>query len=197
MNRIYSVAVFCGSRVGGRPEYAAAASALGAGLAHAGMRLVYGGGRIGLMGALADAALGAGGQVLGVIPQFLQRWEVAHLGVSDMIVTDSMHARKQRMAEVADAFVMLPGGLGTFDETLEILTWRQLRLHAKPVLLCDIAGSAAPMLGLLEAAVTEGFASAEIRAYCERMDGVAATLSRLAEMAQNPGAPLAGSLPGA
>jgi uncharacterized protein (TIGR00730 family) len=197
MNRIYSVAVFCGSRMGAQPGFAEAAAALGTGLAHAGMRLVYGGGRIGLMGALADAALAAGGQVLGVIPQFLQSWEVAHRGVSDMIVTDSMHARKQRMAEVADSFVMLPGGLGTFDETLEIITWRQLGLHAKPVLLCDIAGSAAPMVGLMDGAIAHGFASPEIRAYFERQEGVAATLARLSELAEEHPGPLAGNLPGA
>ena len=114
---IRSVAVFCGARAGRDPACHAAAAALGAGLAGAGITLVYGGGRVGLMGAVADAALDGGGRVIGVIPEFLTRREVAHPGATEMIVTDSMHSRKQRMFAVADAFVALPGGLGTLDET--------------------------------------------------------------------------------
>ncbi len=147
MSKSHAVAVFCGSRSGNDPAYHCAAQALGTGLAKAGIRLVYGGGRIGLMGVLADAALAAGGDVLGIIPEFLTRREVAHEGVTKMVVTDSMHSRKQRMFEAADAFVSLPGGLGTLDETIEIITWRQLRLHAKPILICDVAGSAARLPG--------------------------------------------------
>src|SRR5487761_2072278 len=113
---IRSVAVFCGSREGNNPAFRTAASDLGTGLAHAGMRLVYGGGRIGLMGIVADAVLAAGGEALGVIPEFLTRREVMHHGVHDLVITDSMHSRKQHMFEAADAFVMLPGGLGTLDE---------------------------------------------------------------------------------
>src|SRR5205807_2470705 len=120
--KVRTVAVFCGSRPGTLPEFHASAAALGRGLGRAGLRLVYGGGRIGLMGALADAALAAGGEVIGVIPEFLTRLEVAHDGVAELIVTDSMHVRKHRMFELADAFVTLPGGLGTLDETVEILT---------------------------------------------------------------------------
>ena len=182
----YSVAVFCGSRLGNNPAFAAAATALGAGLARAEMRLIYGGGKVGMMGALADAALAAGGQVVGVIPEFLIGWEVAHPGLTDIVVTTSMHARKQRMAEMADAFVMLPGGLGTLDETVEILTWRQLRLHAKPVFLCDIAGSAAPLVNAVDAFIAQGFSSPEIRGYFQQLDGVAATLARLAALAATP-----------
>ena len=149
MPQIHSVAVFCGARAGSAPVFRQAATALGRGLAEAGIRLVLGGGRIGLMGAVADAALASGGAVTGVIPDFLTRAEVAHPGVRDMVVTDSMHSRKQRMFELSDAFVSLPGGLGTLDETVEIITWRQLRLHAKPVLLCDVAGSAGPFLAMI------------------------------------------------
>ncbi len=144
------------------------------------MRLVFGGGRIGLMGAVADAALERGGEVTGVIPQFLTRLEVAHPGVSDMVVTDSMHSRKQRMFELSDAFVSMPGGLGTLDETIEIITWRQLRLHRKPVLLCDVAGSAGPLLAAIEAAIGWGFAQPWARELFEVMPGVEATLARLA-----------------
>lgn len=179
MARIYSIAVFCGSRAGNDPVYAEAARALGRGLAAAGIRLVYGGGRVGLMGQVADAVLKNGGTVLGVIPEFLTRWEVAHEGVSDMVVTDSMHSRKRHMFEEADAFVSLPGGLGTMDETIEILTWRQLRLHSKPILLCDVIGSAAPFVAAIDAAIAQGFAPKEAREWFEVVDGVPALLERL------------------
>lgn len=179
MPELRSVAVFCGSRVGVSPAYHIAAVALGEGLARAGMRLVYGGGRIGLMGAMADAALAAGGEVVGVIPDFLQRWEVAHAGCSELIVTDSMHTRKRRMFELSDAFVSFPGGLGTFDETFEILTWRQLRLHDKPILICDIEGSATALLSLIELAITDGFAPPDAREFFEAVAGVPALLERL------------------
>jgi uncharacterized protein (TIGR00730 family) len=179
MPHIHSAAVFCGSRTGNDPAYRAAAQALGHGLAEAEIRLVYGGGRIGLMGVVADAVLEAGGEVLGVIPEFLMRREVAHQGVSDMEITSSMHSRKQRMFEAADAFVTLPGGLGTLDETIEIITWRQLRLHDKPILLCDVAGSAAPLAAVLEAAIANGFAASDSRDLYEVLDGVPAVLRRL------------------
>jgi uncharacterized protein (TIGR00730 family) len=179
MPHIHSVAVFCGSRKGNDPAYSAAALSLGHGLAEAGIRLVYGGGRIGLMGVVADAALEAGGEVLGVIPEFLMRREVAHEGVRDMEITSSMHSRKQRMFEAADAFVTMPGGLGTLDETIEIITWRQLQLHDKPILLCDVAGSAAPLAAVLEAAVVNGFASPDSRDLYEIVDGVPGVLRRL------------------
>ena len=190
MPAIRSVAVFCGSRIGNRPAFREAAAELGQGLARAGMQLVFGGGRIGLMGTMADAALAAGGRVIGVIPDFLQQYEVAHQGVNELIVTDSMHTRKRRMFELADAFVSFPGGLGTFDETFEILTWRQLRLHDKPVLICDVAGSAATLLALIEGAIADGFAPAEAREFYEVADGVPALLARLAVLG-----PVAGGVP--
>jgi uncharacterized protein (TIGR00730 family) len=184
---IRSVAVFCGSRPGRDPLCHDAALALGDGLARAGMTLIFGGGRIGLMGALADGAMAAGGRVVGVIPEFLQQWEVAHQGCDELIVTDSMHTRKRRMFELADAFVSFPGGLGTFDETFEILTWRQLRLHDKPILVCDVAGSAAALLALLDGAIADGFAPADARQLYEVIGGVPALLARLGELAAGAG----------
>jgi len=182
MPHIHSVAVFCGSRAGNDPAYRAAAQALGQGLAEAAIRLVYGGGRIGLMGIMADAALAAGGAVLGVIPEFLTRREVAHESITELVVTDSMHSRKQRMFEAADAFISLPGGLGTLDETIEIITWRQLRLHAKPILICDVAGSAAPFLATIEAAVAADFALPGTQRLYEVLDSVPDVLQRLSHL---------------
>ena len=188
MSRINSVAVFCGSRLGTNPAHTAATRMLGQGLARAGIRLVYGAGRVGLMGVLADSVLEAGGAVLGVIPEFLKRWEVAHEGV-DMIVTDSMHDRKRRMFEESDAFLSMPGGIGTLDETIEIISWRQLRLHEKPILICDVDGSAAPLASILQAAITSGFAAPETRLYYEFISGVPAVLNRLVDLHPRPGGP--------
>ena len=188
MPAIRSVAVFCGSRAGGLPAYAAAATELGRGLAAAGIRLIYGGGRVGLMGAVADATLAAGGHVIGVIPDFLQQWEVAHQGVDELIVTDSMHTRKRRMFDLSDAFFSFPGGLGTFDETFAILTWRQLRLHDKPILICDVEGSAVALLALIRGAVDDGFAAAEAHNFFEAVAGVPALLARLEELGTAPAA---------
>lgn len=179
MPAIRSVAVFCGASAGHAPVFRSAALELGRGLAASGMRLVYGGGRVGLMGAVADGALEAGGAVVGVIPEFLTQWEVAHTGVADMTVTDSMHSRKQRMFDLSDAFVSFAGGLGTLDETFEILTWRQLKLHDKPILICDVAGSAAPLAATIEATIEAGFARPDIRRLYEIIDGVPALLARL------------------
>ena len=192
MPEIKTVAVFCGSRPGRLPAYRAAAAALGRGLAEAGLRLVFGGGRIGLMGALADGALAANGEVIGIIPEFLTRLEVAHVGVTDLVVTDSMHVRKRRMFELADAFVTLPGGLGTLDETVEILTWRQLGLHEKPILLCDVAGSSEPLVATIEAAIDRGFAGPESRRLYEVVAGVPGVLRRLAQLSEAPGHPAEG-----
>jgi uncharacterized protein (TIGR00730 family) len=154
------------------------------------MRLVYGGGRVGLMGALADAALAAGGEVTGIIPDFLRRREVPHEGVADTRVTDSMHSRKREMFDLADAFVSLPGGLGTYDETIEIITWRQLGLHDKPILLCDVAGAFGPLLGAIEAAIVAGFARPSARALFETVPDVAAAIARLTHLAAaGPGTP--------
>ncbi len=184
---IRSVAVFCGSRFGHDPAHAQACTTLGAGLAAAGLRLVYGGGGVGLMGIVADAVLAGGGEVLGIIPEFLQRREVAHAGVGTMVVTSTMHDRKRRMFDAADAFVTMPGGLGTFDETIEITTWRQLALHDKPILVCDVAGWARPYLATIQAAVDQGFAAAECLRLYEVLPDVDAVLARLAALTA-PGA---------
>ncbi len=177
-----TVAVFCGSSFGHDPVFREAAVALGDGLARAGMCLVYGGGRIGLMGALADAALAAGGEVLGVVPDFLRTTEIAHSALTRLEVTDSMHARKRRMFELSDVFVSFPGGIGTLDETIEILTWRQLGLHAKPILICDVAGAATPLLAAIDGAITRGFAKRSLRYRYEVIEDVPALLVRLASV---------------
>jgi uncharacterized protein (TIGR00730 family) len=179
MTGINSVAVFCGSRLGSRPEFAASARQLGLGLGYAGIRLVYGGGKNGMMGVLADAVLEAGGTVLGVIPDFLTKTEVAHQGVTEMTVVNSMHDRKRRMAEAADAFVTLPGGIGTMDETVEIISWRQLRLHDKPIYICDVAGSAAPLADAIDGMIAQEFAPAEAREFFKVVNGVPALLDLL------------------
>jgi uncharacterized protein (TIGR00730 family) len=151
------VCVFCGASRGRTPAYAEAARAFGATAAARGLGLVYGGGRVGLMGALADAALAAGGEVVGVIPQELVDRELAHGGLSELRVVGSLHERKAEMAELADAFVALPGGFGTLDELMEQLTWSQLGLHAKPVGLLDVEGYWRPLIALARHATEEGF----------------------------------------
>ena len=181
-----SVAVFCGSRHGTDPVYRDASAALGRGLAAARMRLVYGGGQVGLMGVVADAALAAGGAVFGIIPEFLQRREVAHQGPVALVVTDTMHDRKRRMFEAADAFVMMPGGLGTFDETIEITTWRQLGLHDKPILICNVAGWADAYLAMLDDTVRRGFASPDTASLYEAVPDVPSLLARLRQVTPQP-----------
>ncbi len=191
MSDVHSVAVFCGSRPGGNPAWMTGARDFGKALAGAGMRLVYGGGRTGMMGAVADGALAGGGTVLGVIPEFLKQLEVAHEGVSEMIVTDSMHSRKRRMFELADAFVCLPGGLGTFDETMEIITWRQLKLHDKPIVLVDLEGAYGPLVASIEGAIVQGFAPSWTRQLFEVTTDVAGTIERLKHLATARGGAVA------
>ena len=158
-----AVCVFCGSQPGRRGEYVAAARAVARLLAQSGIELVYGGGHVGLMGALADEALMHGGRVVGVIPEHLMRPEVAHQGLSELIVVDSMHTRKQTMARRSDAFIVLPGGFGTIEEMFEMLTWLQLRLQDKPVGLLNVAGYFDSMLQFLEHATNEGLIRREHR----------------------------------
>lgn len=157
------VCVFCGSSPGANPAYLTAAQAMGRALAARGLGLVYGGGSVGLMGAVADAALAAGGEVVGVIPRALQLRELAHGGLTHLHVVGSMHERKAKMAELAQGFVALPGGMGTLEELAEILTWAQLGLHARPVGLLDVAGYYAPLVSFLDRAVQEGFVRPEHR----------------------------------
>ncbi|HEU5418396.1 MAG TPA: TIGR00730 family Rossman fold protein [Streptosporangiaceae bacterium] len=173
------VTVFLGSSAGTRPEYKAAAADLGTSLAAAGAGIVYGGDTVGLMGVLAHAALAAGGEVIGVIPRAMAEAGIADPGLTRLEVVDSMHARKARMAELGDAFVALPGGLGTLDELVEILTWRQLRLHGKRVALLDVGGFWEPLLALLDAQVAAGFVTAANRALLLRVTSPAAVLAAL------------------
>jgi len=154
---VKNICVFCGSASGRRPAYARAARQLGAELALRNLGLVYGGGSIGLMGVLADAALAGGAKVLGVIPRALARREIAHHGLTRLEVVPSMHARKARMAKLSDAFVAMPGGIGTMEEFFEVLTWGYLGIHSKPTGLLDVGGYWKPLIGLLDHAVEEGF----------------------------------------
>jgi uncharacterized protein (TIGR00730 family) len=155
--QLHSVCVFCGSSVGVRPEFAQAAEEMGRLLAERQIRVVYGGGNVGLMGALANAALAAGGQVIGVIPQMLVDRELAHTGLTELRIVLSMHERKALMAELSDAFIALPGGLGTFEELFEVLTWAQLGIHNKPCGCLNVLAYFDALLALLNQAIAEGF----------------------------------------
>lgn len=159
-----SICVFCGANAGTDPIYTQTATQLGEHIALHGYRLVYGAGNVGLMGVVADAVLQHGGKALGVIPEFLEKWEVAHYGLDELVLTNTMHERKAIMAEQADAFVALPGGYGTLDELFEILTWRQLKLHQKPIGLLNVKGYFDPLLSMVAQMEQEGFLKAENRA---------------------------------
>lgn len=176
-----SVCVFCGSRPGSDPAYLAAAEALGAGLAGMDLRLVYGAGDVGLMGAVARAAMTAGGETFGVVPQHLVAREVALRDLSHFVVTETMHERKKVMFMNADAIVTLPGGPGSLDELFEVLTWRQLGLHRKPVLLLNPKGYWDPLLALLDHIVAQGFAEKDFLGFLEAQETVPALLARLGE----------------
>ena len=178
---IRSACVFCGSAPGARPSYSAAARELGTALAQRGITLVYGGGRLGLMGIVADAALAAGGRVIGVIPRMLISRELAHKGLTQQHVVDTMHERKTLMAELSDGFIGLPGGMGTFDELVEIVTWAQLGLHAKPVVLANIENYFDAMYAMLDYAVREKFVTAESRARWRNAESIDAVMRLLSK----------------
>ena len=180
MGKIGSVCVFCGSKKGNDPALARAADRLGVLLAEAGIRLVFGGGRIGLMGVVAQAAMRAGGSVSGVIPDFLMKLEVGDTRITELVVVASMHERKRRMFELADGFVILPGGLGTLDETFEVVTWKQLRHHSKPIVVLNVNGYWSPFADLIGAIVAGGFAHpavADLFSMVERVEDVIPALS--------------------
>jgi uncharacterized protein (TIGR00730 family) len=179
MHPIRRLCVYCGSSSGVDTAYREAAQELGRELARAGLELVYGGGRVGLMGVLADAALGAGGSVVGVIPARVFEAEVAHPGLSELVVVANMHERKRGMVERADAFAVLPGGIGTLDETVEVLSWRQLGLHDKPVFVIDLGGYWRPLLALLDHMVANGFLRPEVRAVVQVVSSVPDLLAAL------------------
>ena len=163
-----NVCVYCGTNVGTSPAYLQAATDLGSAMAAQGIGLVYGGGKLGLMGAVADAVLAGGGSVTGVIPQSLVNAELAHSGLTTLEVTDSMHTRKARMAELSDGFIALAGGFGTFEELLEVLTWNQLGFIRKPVVLFDVEGFYRPLIEMFDSAVAAGFVRAEHAALAQR-----------------------------
>jgi uncharacterized protein (TIGR00730 family) len=174
------VCVFASSSLPPDGTYPAAAVALASALVGRGIEIVYGGGQVGLMGVLADAALGAGGTVIGVIPRGLFSREVAHTGITELREVDSMHQRKTLMYDLSDGFVALPGGLGTLEELSEVLTWNQLGLHAKPVAVLDVGGFWAPLLAQLDVMVDAGLLKARNRALLQRHDDVGALLDAFA-----------------
>ncbi len=175
------VTVFCGASLGHDPVHAALARSVGTALAGLGIGVVYGGGRVGLMGTLADAALAAGGEVIGVIPQGLVDRELAHPGLTRLDVVGTLHERKARMGELADAFIALPGGLGTLEELAEVVSWAQLDLHRKPIGLLDADGYWLPLLDWLDAAVAAGFVATAHRGLLIREPDLAALLARFAD----------------
>ena len=179
MPGLSSICVFCGSNAGAKPAYLNAAEAVGRGLAQRGVRVVYGGATVGMMGALADAARGAGGEVIGIIPQSIFDREIGHTGLDDLRVVGSMHERKALMAELSDAFIALPGGIGTLEELFEVYTWAQLGIHAKPLGLLDVAGYYQPLVSFLDHAVQERFLRPEMRTLLAMSDDLGDLLAAL------------------
>ncbi|MDH5833811.1 TIGR00730 family Rossman fold protein [Luteimonas kalidii] len=178
-----SICVYCGSNTGGKPVYAERAMALGERIAREGMTLVYGGGNVGLMGVVADAVLAGGGEVVGVIPEQLVNWEVAHRGLTRLEVVGSMHERKMRMFDLADGFVALPGGFGTLDEMFEMLTWRQLGIGDKPCAFLDVDGFFEPLIAMIDRMVDQRFLHPAQRADLWHGDGIDAMLAWMRDYA--------------
>jgi uncharacterized protein (TIGR00730 family) len=184
-----SLCVYCGSRAGDNAAYEAAAAAVGTAIGRRGWRLVYGGGRAGLMGRVADAALAAGAQVLGVIPRSLMEREVGHRGLTELHVVETMHERKLMMAEHSDAFIALPGGIGTFEELFEVWTWRQLGYHDKPVGLLNVDGYYDALLDFMRQTVAHGFVSDSQHALLQvhaEADALLDSIARLTPLATAP-----------
>ncbi len=182
---VRSVCVYCGSSNRVDELYKKTAVAVGTALAQRGLRVVYGGGHVGLMGLLADAALAAGGEVIGIIPELIRSREVQHTQLTELHVVDSMHTRKRMMEERADAFLILPGGFGTMDELFEVLTWKQLGLHDKPIIIHNEHGFWTPLLGLIDHIIEAGFAPASNRQFYQ----VTATIDELFAALSAPLAP--------
>ncbi|WP_439860923.1 TIGR00730 family Rossman fold protein [Pseudomonas sp. MBLB4136] len=180
-----SICVFCGASPGAQPIYRQAAENLGRHLAEQGLRLVYGGGAVGLMGVVADAAMAAGGEVVGIIPQGLERAEIGHQGLTRLEVVDGMHARKARMAELSDAFIALPGGLGTLEELFEVWTWGQLGYHGKPLGLLDVAGFYTKLGEFLDHLVAERFVRSQHRAMLQLGESPSELLQALRQWQPN------------
>lgn len=188
MTEPFSVCVYCGSRHGDKPSYTAAARALGNAIGARGWQLVYGGGKVGLMGEVADATLAAGGRVVGVIPESLKRLEVGHLGLHELHVVPTMHIRKQMMAERAQAFIAMPGGIGTLEELYEVWTWRQLGYHDQPIGLLNVDGYYDDLLRFMDRTVSEGFLSDGQRSNLQVGNEAEALLLKLAALAAPSGA---------
>jgi uncharacterized protein (TIGR00730 family) len=174
-----SVCVYCGARPGADPAYMSAATELGTALAGAGLRLVYGAGDVGIMGSVARSAQAAGGRTFGVIPAHLMAWEVGKRDLTTFVVTETMHERKKVMFMNADVVVVLPGGAGSLDELFEVLTWRQLGLHDKPIYLLNVAGYWQPLVALIEHVIAQGFAEESLRAFYELVPDVPSLMERL------------------
>ncbi len=191
MTGIRSLCVFCGSSSRGSPRHHEAARTLGREMAARGIELVYGGGRVGIMGMVAEAVLGAGGRVTGIIPRHLEALEVGHRAVTEFVVVDSMHERKNLMFQRSDGFVTLPGGLGTLDETIEIVTWRQLRLHDKPIVIVDVDGYWRPLRALIEAVIAGNYAGQDAWRLFTIVDRVEGVFPALADMPEPVLAPQA------
>ncbi len=183
MKSIQSLCVFCGSRAGADPAFSEAAERLGRCLAQRGVRLIYGGGSIGLMGVVMRAVLEYGGEVCGVIPEFLTHREVGNPDLTEIVVVDSMHDRKRRMFELADAFAVLPGGIGTLDEAIEVITWQQLGLHSKPIAVLSVGEYWKVFESLIEQMIAQGFADAAIRDLFAVAGDVESLLATLEERA--------------
>ena len=181
----FSACVYCGSRHGTRPAYAQAARALGRAIGTRAWQLVYGGGKVGLMGEVADAVIAAGGRAVGVIPETLMHREVGHPGLHELHVVPTMHLRKQMMAERADVFIALPGGIGTLEELFEVWTWRQLGYHSQPIGLLNVDGYFDPLLAFMQRSVDEGFLAAEQLAVLHVDTDAEALLLRLAGLAKD------------
>ena len=179
MQHVTRLCVYCGSATGLDHRYRDAARELGDALAKGGIELIFGGGRVGLMGVLADAVEAAGGRAVGIIPERLRAAELAHPGASELVIVKGMHERKAVMAERADAFAVLPGGIGTLDETFEILTWRQLGLHDKPIFLVDVAGYWQPLRGLLDQLAAHGFTAPVVPRLLQIVPSVAELMNTL------------------
>ncbi|MEZ5932815.1 MAG: TIGR00730 family Rossman fold protein [Alphaproteobacteria bacterium] len=176
---VNSLCIFCGSRFGVATGYRAEAARLGELCGQNGIEVIYGGGHVGLMGVVADAAMTAGGRVTGLIPERLLEWEVGHHGISELIVTDSMSDRKDKMIATSDAFAILPGGLGTLDEFFEVLTLRQLSYHRKPIILINVDGFWDPLNALIRQVVDRGFADADVYAMIHTVENADQALSVL------------------
>lgn len=183
MTLIKSICVYCGSARGRSPRYVAAAKELGEAMAERSIRLVYGGARIGMMGEVADAVMKNGGEVIGVIPEHLQTTEVGHSGITELKVVESMHVRKKLMFDLSDGFAVLPGGYGTLDELFEIITWRMLKLHDKPVVVLNIDGYWDQFQKLIDQLIDEGFARPDSRQYFSVVNSV----GRMFDLLEQPG----------